>query len=173
MMAKLSQRDKRALKIGAACAAAILVFVFASNWLEHWGQIRAKLAAAQEQLKIISPSEAKREGLLSVVPVFEMPEVEEEQKFLFRDKLNEQLKKAKIKSEPLQILAASKSQGQAGYKLLRLKCDAKCKFGQLLDLLANLKQNPYLVGIEQLQIKCDQKKREEIELDLTVSTFVR
>ena len=173
MMEKLSQRDKRALKIGAVCVVGILVFMFASDWLEHWRGVRVKLASAQEQLKIISPSEAKREGLLSIVPAFEMPVVEEKQKFLFRDKLNEQLKKAGVKSEPLQILAASKSQGRAGYKLVRLKCDAKCKFSQLLDLLANLKENPYLVGIEQLQMKCDEKKREQIELDLTVSTFVK
>ena len=101
----------------------------------------------------------------------EMPEKEEVQKFLFRDKFNEQLKKAGIKSEPLQILRAAKSP-VAGYKLLRLKCSAKCKFGQALDLLANLKENPYLVGIEEFKIECDQKKRQDVKLDITVSTFV-
>jgi hypothetical protein len=62
---------------------------------------------------------------------------------------------------------------QAGYKLLRLKCSAKCKFGQVLDLLVNLKENPYLVGVEEMRIKCDPKKPQEVQLDLTVSTFVR
>jgi hypothetical protein len=101
-----------------------------------------------------------------------MPEKEEIQKFLFRDKFNEQLKKAGIRSEPLQILPASKSP-VARYQLLRLKCSAKCRFGQALDLLANLKDNPYLAGIEEFKIECDQKKRQDVELDITVSTFVK
>jgi len=61
----------------------------------------------------------------------------------------------------------------AGYKLLRLKCSAKCNFRQALDLLARLKENPYLVGIEELKIACDQKNRQDVKLDLMISTFVK
>jgi len=104
--------------------------------------------------------------------VFEMPQKEETQRFLFRDKLNEQLKKAGIKNQPLQVASIGKS-GQAGYRLLRLKCSAKCRFTQVLDLLADLKDNPYLVGVEELRIRCDKKKPQEVDLDLTVSTFVK
>jgi len=110
--------------------------------------------------------------LLSIVPAFEMPEKEETQRFLFRDKLNEQLKKAGIQNQPLQVASIGRS-GQAGYRLLRLKCSAKCRFTQVLDLLASLKENPYLVGVEELRIKCDSKKPQEVDLDLTVSTFVK
>jgi hypothetical protein len=116
--------------------------------------------------------EAQQAGLMSIVPTFEMPRSEEKQKFLFRDKFNEQLKKAGIKSEPLQIPPVGRSR-QAGYKLLRLKSTGKAKFGQVLDLLAKLKENPYLVGIEEMRIQCDPKKRQEVELELTVSTFVK
>jgi hypothetical protein len=42
---------------------------------------------------------------------------------------------------------------------------------QVLDFLERLNENPYLVGVEELKIKCDPKKRGEVELDLTVSTF--
>ena len=169
---KLSQKDIRALKIGGVCVIAIVVFVFATKWLEHWAQARKSLAEVHAKLEDISVDKAKQAGLFSIVPVFEMPQAEQEQKFLFRDKLNEQLKKAGIKSKPLQVLPARKSQ-KAGYKLLHLKCSAKCKFGQVLDLLASLKENPYLVGIEEMKIQCDPKKRQEVELDLTVSTFVK
>ncbi|MHC4396098.1 MAG: hypothetical protein ACYS1A_10640 [Planctomycetota bacterium] len=172
MIAKLSQRDKRALKLGTVSVAAILVFVFMTTWLEHWARVRESLAVAKVDLKIISPTKARQEGLLTIVPVFEMPQKQEEQKFLFRNKFNEQLKKAGIKSGPVQF-TAGKSLRQGGYRLLRLKCSTKCKFNQVLDLLANLKNNPYLVGIEQLNIKCDPKKRQEVELDLTVSTFAK
>ncbi len=172
MIEKLSQRDIRVLKIGAVCVAAIFVFVFASEWLDRWTKARASLAEVKNKLELIDVDKHKRDGLLSIVPVFEMPQKEETQRFLFRDKLNEQLKEAGIKNQPLQVASIGRS-GQAGYRLLRLKCSAKCRFTQVLDLLSSLKENPYLVGVEELRIKCDSKKPEEVDLDLTVSTFVK
>ncbi len=172
-MNKLSKRDIRALKIGAVCVAAILVFLFATWWRERWAKVREEGAEVIAQLEAISEDKTRQAGLMSIVPVFEMPIIEEEQKFLFRDKFDEQLKKARIKSsKPLQILTAGKSQ-QPGYKLLRIKCSAKCRFGQVFDLLARLNENPYLVGVEEMRIQCDPKKRQEVELNLTVSTFVK
>ena len=172
MIEKLSQKDIRAIKIGAVGIAAILVFAFVSEWTGHWTKARASLDALKEKLELIDVDKAKQAGLMSIVPVFEMPQEEETQRFLFRDKLNEQLKQAGIKSEPLQVVSVGKSR-LTGYRLLRLKCSSKCKFTQVLDLLADLKENPYLVGVEELRIKCDQKKPQEVELDLTVSTFVK
>jgi hypothetical protein len=172
MIEKLSQRDKRALKFGAVCVAAILVFVFAAEWLGYWMEVRESLNVKKGRLDAINMSGAKRAGLMTIVPVFEMPQREGSQKHLFRDKLREQLKKAGIKSKPLQVLATRKSR-ETGYKLLRLKCSGKCNFGQVLDLLAGLKENPYLVGIEEFEMSCNPKKRQEFELNLTVSTFVR
>jgi hypothetical protein len=172
-MIKLSQRDKRALKLGVVGVVAVFAFTFGSGWIDHWRQVRQSLQAKRKQLRVISPSRAKQEGLLSIVPVFEMPQEEEKQKYLFRDKLSEQLKKAGIKCEPLQFQPIGTSR-QNGYKVLRLQCrSGKCKFEQVLDLLATLKDNPYLVGIEQFEIKCDPKKRKEFELKMVVSTFVK
>lgn len=172
MIEKLSEKDIRALKIGGVCAAAILLFVFASMWFDHWSKARASLAQVEAKLDLIDVDKAKQAGLLSIVPVFEMPQKAETQKFLFRNKLNEQLKKVGIKSKPLQVLPGGKSR-RAGYQLLRLKCSAKCRFAQVLDLLAGLNENPYLVGIEEFRIRCDPKKPQEVELDLTVSTFAK
>ena len=170
---KLSPRDRRALRVLGVFVAALVVFLFVTNWFGHWVGVRKSLAEVKAEMELINPSETKQDGLLSIVPVFEMPEIEERQKFLFREKFNEQLKKAGIKNEPLQVLAVVKLQGRADYKLLRLKCRGKCQFGQALDLLAVLKENPYLVGIEEFKIECDPKKRQEVEMDLTVSTFVK
>jgi len=173
MIEKLSQ--KRILLIGAAGAAAVLVVVFGTRWLDHWGKTRESLATMRAQLKLVSADEAKQAGILSIVPVFEMPKAENEQEFLFRDKLNEQLKKAGIKSEPLQVLPSTSRQAQ--YRVLRLKCNAKCRFGQVLDLLAALKENPYLVGIEEMRIQCDTKQpsgqRQDVNLSLTLYTFTK
>lgn len=172
MAVKMSERDKRALKLGAVCAGVILVFVFSSKGLTYWMDVRRTLAAAKAQMQAISTKSAKQASLRSIVPVFEMPQSREKQKFLFRDKLNEQLNKAGIKSEPLQVLNIGKSL-QGGYKLMRLKCSSKCKLEQVLNLLASLKENPYLVGVEQLRLRCNPKKKQEIEMDLVVSTFVK
>ncbi|MCJ7675367.1 MAG: GspMb/PilO family protein [Sedimentisphaerales bacterium] len=175
MIEKLSQKQKRILMVGAAGAIAIVLIVFGTRWLERWGKTRESLASIRAKLELVNADEAKQAGVLSIVPVFEMPKAEAEQELLFRDKLNEQLKKAGIRSEPLQVLPSPSRQSQ--YKLLRLKCNAKCRFGQVLDLLAALRENPYLAGIEEMRVQCDTKQpagqRQEVELNLTVSTFVK
>jgi hypothetical protein len=186
MIKKLGEREKRTLKIGAAAVVAILVIMFGTRWLDHWSEMRNSLASMRAKLKRISLDEAQQANLLSIVPKFEMPQAEEKQELLFRDKLNEQLKKVGIRSEPLQALPSKERQG--GYKLLRLKCSAKCQFGQVLDLLAELKNNPYLVSIEEIRIKGgtsarqqqggarsdgQRQQRQEVELNLTVSTFAK
>lgn len=174
MLEKLSDSERRTVKIGAVCAVVILVFTFGTKWYDHWSEVTESLKATREKLDAIGLDETKQKALLSIVPAFEMPRAEEQQKFLFRDKFNEQLKKAGIKSEPLEVLALGKKKGE--YRLLRLKCTGKGRFGQVLDLLANLKENPYLVGVEEMRIECDPKKpqnqRQEVDLELTVSTFV-
>ncbi|MHC4754739.1 MAG: hypothetical protein ACYTBP_06305 [Planctomycetota bacterium] len=173
MAKQLNEREKKVLKIGAVCAAAILVFTLGSDWLGHWGRVRMSLASARAQLNSLNLSEAKREGLLEIVPVFEMPLDEEGQKFLFRQKLNEQLKKAQVKGDPLKFLSVTKSPC-TGYGLLRLQCRrGKTKFDKALDLLAGLKENPYLMGIEEFSLTCGEKNKNEVEVDITVSTFVR
>jgi hypothetical protein len=172
MIEKLSKKDIRALKILAYAAVAVILFVFGSAGHERWTKAKADGAVLKTKLDTIDVDKAKQAGLMSIVPVFEMPQIEEEQKFLFRDKLSEQLKRAGIKNKPLQVQTGRKSP-QSGYKLLLVKCNAMCKFVQVLDLLARLNENPYLVGIEELKIKCDPKKQGEVTLDLTVSTFAK
>ncbi len=167
---KLSEKDMRALKLGVLSAVAIGLFLFGSAWFEHWEQVRIEGSVLKSKLKTIDVDEAKQRGLLALVPTFEKPLGQEEQQFLFRDAFNKQLKEAGIKNEPLQIQANRRSP-LTGYKSLHLVCKAKCRFSQALDLLAKLNENPYLVGIEEFKIKVDPKKRAEVELDLTVSTF--
>ena len=43
----------------------------------------------------------------------------------------------------------------------------------LLDFLAQLKANQYLVAVEEFSFQCDVKKREQLKMQLTVSTFVK
>ena len=168
----LGDKDKRALKIGAAAAVLILVYSFGSGWVDKWAGVRKDYKELEKKLASAGSGGIKQEGLRDVVPVFELPAAEDEQQFLFRDKLNEQLKKCGIKSKPLEIVASKK--GKVGYRLLYLKCSSdKCKFDNMLELLAELKGNEFMVGVEEFEFKCGKKKREEVEMKLTVSTFVR
>lgn len=176
MTMKLSQREKRTVAIGIVAAAAILAFTFGTKGFDRWQKVRTALKSARAKLKDVTIDPVKQAGLLSIVPAAELPQVEDKQKFLFRDRLHEQLKKAGIQVEPLTILPARRK-ADLPYRLLLIKCKGKCTFEQLLDFLATLNENPYLVGIEELRFQCDTKqppdKRKEVEIDLTVSTFVK
>ena len=170
MIDKLREKDLRAIKIGAIAAVIIAVLMFGSKLNDRWTMAKSKGSVLNSKLDAIDVDQTKQAGLMSIVPIIEMPKIEEEQKFLFRDKLSEQFSRAGIRNKPLQVQAGRKSP-QAGYKLLLVKCNATCRFSQMLDFLARLNENPYLVGIEELKIKCDPKKKGEVVLDLVVSTF--
>ena len=178
MIEKLSEKDKRTLKRGCSAIAIILLtFLVIFPWAEDWRSCRAALAVERAKLESITAGgeklSAKQEGLFSIVPVFEMPKTEKDQEQLFRGKFNEQLKKAGIKIKSLQSIAATKSRQSGSRKMLKLQCQGKCNFNQAMDLLAALNENPYFVGVENLQLTCDAKNRNEINLLLTVSTFVK
>lgn len=172
MVKKLGQKDIRAIKLGAICVVGIILFLIGDKVYNRWTEAKAATTLLNSKLGHIDVDKAKRSGRVSIVPKFEMPKEEEEQKFLFVDKLTEQFKKAGIKNQPLEVVSKSKSK-VVGYQLLRLKCSAKCRLTQVLDLLANMKDNPYLVGIEELRIRKDKKKPQDVDLDITVSTLVK
>lgn len=165
----ISDKDKRTLRIGGMAAAAVLMLALGVRWFEHWRLVRSSLAASRAEIKTLNSSGGASKPIL---PAFEMPEKEETQQFLFRDKLAEQFKKANIKTEPLQVLAATKTR-QGGYRVMRLKCRGNCRLEQMFDFMATLEENPYLVSVEECKLKCDEKDRANIQFDLTVSTFVR
>ena len=172
MINKLNQRDIKALKLGGVGVVAIVVLIFALDGYERWNTARQKSEELKTQLDHIDLNKAKRSGLTTLVPVFQMPVEKETQRFLFRDRLNEQLRNAGINSLPLQEVPGGKSP-ITGYELLRLKCSAKCSIEQIFNLLADLKNNPYLVGVEEMRIKKDAKNPRQFDLDLTVSTLVK
>ncbi|MBN2272009.1 MAG: hypothetical protein JXN61_15450 [Sedimentisphaerales bacterium] len=168
-MQKLTGKDIRALKIGGICAVGIVAFLFGARWLESWSNARAEVKMRQAQIDDINLSGNKQAGLLSLVPAFEMPAKEEDQKNKFREKLVDQLKSAGINTEPLKVVTSRKTLYK-NYMLMSIQCKGKCKFTQVLDLLAKLNENPYLVGIEAFKIKCDKNNPQDVELDMTVST---
>lgn len=179
-MKKLSPRDKRALTIGVVTAGLILIYVFANEfWLNHWAPVRMQITQHQDKLARLglddSPAaRARRDMMWRKVPVFEPPQAEDQQRLLFARKFEEQVKKAGVKLTTMpQYQSHIRSQPELGLNILRLHCQGKGNFSQVMDLLAALYENPYLVSIDDFQLKCDPKKRQEIEMTLTISTFAR
>jgi len=173
-----SDRNRRAVLIGLAAVVIILVFHFvAADWLERWEEIRDSLRVEQERLSLVaelqSPETGPGQPAKGRPLAFEMPQSEDKQRLLFERQLNEQLKKAGIKITRMPQCIQRKNQAQLGLTQLNLRCDGQCNFEQAVDLLASLNDNPYLVDIEEFQLKCGEKNREQMEMVLVVSTFAR
>jgi hypothetical protein len=169
-MQKLSQKDIKTLKMGVLGVGLILVLFGAMKWMEHWKQVRVEIADIKEKLNTIDVEKSKQAGVMSIVPVFEMPQAEEQQTFAFRNKLRDQFKQAGINNKPLRVLTTGKTR-LGGFKLVRVDCSAKCRFTQLMDFLARLNENPYLVGVEEMRIRCDKKSPQDVDVDITFSTL--
>lgn len=156
---------------------AILAFVYIPRWTGHWRMIRSEITRMEQTLNDVrDPQGPRQAGLTALVPVFAMPGDQETQAFLFRDKVDEQIKQSGLNEEPLQMDTSNKKT-VSGYLPLYLNYKGKCRFDKLLDLLVTLKGNPYCVGIEALKIECDTKKpaqdRGDLDIELTVSTFAK
>lgn len=172
-MDQLSERDRRALKIAVAAGGLILVFVFVlSPWLDHWHDVSGRLA--EEQAKLAKLEATQSRAAASVVPVLEMPQGLYLQRLLFEQKVNEQVKKAGIKIKRLGYRSKGKKNAMFKGTVLQLECQGSGKLDQVLNLLAGLNENPYLLALEQFDLKCGpEKKRQEMTVSFTVSTIAR
>ena len=169
MAIKLSEKDKKTLKLGAIAAICIIVFTFGLQGYE----LRKKQIESYKELQGKFKTIESKNNLAATVPVFEMPLEKDEQRFTFRDRLNVQFDSARINNVLIQEEGTKAMTGASGYDLLRLKCTGQCSFTQLLNLLADLKQNPYLVGIEELRFKFDSNNQQQADFTLTVSTLTK
>jgi len=172
MEKSISERNKRALLILSVAAVLILAFQYmVGPWLDEWNKVRVKIGSLEERLTSI---ESAGKTADEKIKAFEMPQSEDLQRLLFYRKMTEQLQKAGIGVNPLPLyVSRGQKQPALGLKLLRLRCQGKGKCDKILGLLASLEENPYLVGIDEFKIVCGEKKRDEMQLDLTVSTYVR
>lgn len=174
----MNRRDRRAVVWGLGAVAVIIVYcVLISPLLEDWQMTRFKIDSAKAKLSKLGVGDeagqtAKMRGLFKTVPCVELPESEVVQRRLFRDKIFEQMKSAGVVaiSGPGYV---GKVKKQGSFKTLRLKCSAKCSYEQLLKFIGNIKSNPYLLSVEEMKIRCDEKKRNQLSVSFVVSTFVK
>lgn len=171
MPISLDKRNKRALIILAAAAILILVFYYVTGpCLDEWRRVRLSLTVQEQKLAMIKTAH----GSAELIPAFEMPLDEDQQRPLFYRKITGQFKKAGVNVNPLpQYVSRGRKLPNLSLKVLRLRCRGGGKYDQILQLIADLNKNPYLAGIEEFKIVCEKEKREKMSLDLTVSTFVK
>lgn len=168
---QISRKDKRALMLGLAAILAILLFMVLDPVFGKWSSARTETAANIRTIQNAADVGGKTriKGILSVVPVFEMPKDRQDQMMLFSNKINEQFKQSGINPTNLQYVNIIKTKE----KTLQLQCKALCQINQALDFLLKLKQNPCYVGIDQLNLKVDEKDRNKVDFTLTISTFTK
>jgi hypothetical protein len=175
----LGVRDRRAVFWGAAAIGLILIYrVLGLPLVEDWPRIRDDLNTYRSKLDIVSGStagsKAKIAGWYQTVPFVELPEVEDVQRKLFWDKTYDQLKSAGIAvSSGPDYVASAKKKTALGWGTLRLKFSGTCKYEQLVQFLAGLNENPYLSSIEEFSVKSDEKKPEQVNINMTLETFFK
>jgi hypothetical protein len=173
---KITDRDKRAI-ILASIAAIVIVLWFGvlDKWFDDWETVRKELNVKQGKFDLVAASpnlSPADKGLFSIVPVFEMPAPEQQQSRAYMKKINEQFKKLKIKAE-LKFLKTVGAKSGSGFRTLRLQCQGKCKYTQVMDLLVKLYENPHFVAVEQLSVTFDPKKAGQVDFTIITSTFAK
>jgi hypothetical protein len=176
LLARLSDREVRALRIGGIIVVLAFVVIVGPKWWSNWAKVRSEVRQMQELIEGACSGRFNPAGLASMVPVFEMPKDLETQKTSFRDEITRQLRQAGMPNTPLQVETASR-QKIGGYSKLCLKYKGTCRFDQLVEFLALLKQNPYYVGIDELTIRADTKvsveQRQTVDVEMVICTLVK
>jgi hypothetical protein len=174
MAYRLNEHDRKVATFGIAAAVVMLMYAYVlAPWAEDWRQTRAAVAANRKTVESLLNSVGRRMNQAAVVPVMTMPIETEKQQHLFKTKFNEQLNAIGIQVKSLQYVTTGKTPNNLGFTVSKLKCDGKCTMGQAAKLLGSLGENPYLLGIDEFRLSCDPKKRDEMTLSITVSTFCR
>jgi len=179
---QMSKRDKRALLVGGLGGLLMLLYAcVVKPWQEDQAELRNSVEKQEQLLERIgmSPSPKARMAqmiLAKKVPTYTMPEEEDMQRLIFEREFDKQLKKAGVKKKGMpQFISQGKKIPQFGVKMLKIQGEGKCKFEQALDLLAGMYENPHLVSVEEFKLTCDEKKRKErlVSVSLTVTTLTK
>jgi Tfp pilus assembly protein PilO len=177
-MKQLTQRDKRAIVLMAVSAVLIFgYFMVFEPALVRYRSLRDERNRLQKQLDRLTKIKsgigaAQFKELADRVPVFEMPADAAQQGVLFRDELTRQLEKAGIQARTLQM-RDNRGKRQDGFSVLTVDCQGRCSYEQMLQVLADLKRNPYYVGVEKFSLRVDTRNRNEMTFQLAVFTYAK
>jgi hypothetical protein len=170
MLNNMNEKDKKTIKTGAIAAAAIIILIGTMQGYSKWNAKKDEDKKLTSNIRTLDIPDSAYNKLRSDVPVFQFPQDEQTQKENFRTELEEEFKSVRIETKPWEeVLTKQTTSGT--YGKLYLKTNGTCRFQQILDLLAVLKENPYLVGVEELHIDCDPQNPQQATFNIKVSTF--
>ncbi len=174
MLEKLNEKDQKTLKMGGLAVLVLAVAITGYLGYNHWTAQNKLTKKLNADFKKLVMNESAYKKLLSEVPVFQPPEDDSTQKTKFRDFLDQQFERRRITTEAwVEVTAGNAIRPPAGYGVLSLKTSSKgtVSFQNILNLLADLKENPYYAGIEELKITCDQQNPQLATLSIVLATF--
>ena len=175
---KMSSRDKRALILGAAGLAAILLLRFAAIPLaESWSLAREQASDSRIQLtnlelKIsrVLNQRARLEKIYGPAVNLPLQDLEAARVSLFKA-TQDVLKKNGFKAEDYQPQPAKRIREIPGLQLVSLQVRGKCKLNQLTKCLAGLRKVETLTIVDRLSIVNNEKKPGELEITLLLVTL--
>jgi len=172
MLEKLNEKDQKTLKTGGLAVLVLAVAIAGYQGYNYWNAQNKITKDLDRDFKTLTMNESAHKKLIADVPAFEMPADDSTQKTRFRDSLNLLFEQMRISTDPWVDVTAG-IRPPAGYGALSLKTSTKgtVSFQNILYLLAALKENPYLVGIEELKITCDSQNPQLATLSIVLATF--
>lgn len=178
MLEKLNPKEKRTVLTSLTLCAVILVyFLLIEPLSKDWRTVRQQLRAAREKAALLqldpkSPQTHQQKRLMELVPVLEMPKPSDRQGPLLQETFTSQLRKVGLISRRMQLVRGRPLRNDPpGYVVLNLTAQGSGQYEQILNLLADLPQNPYCVGVQKCLLKPDQKERQKLEWEITIFTY--
>jgi hypothetical protein len=175
---KLSEKDRKTIKVGAVLMAIILVCGGMNILLSEYSRTSKELDAVKSKFNSVMPNSdgsltSKQAGLYNIVPVFEIPKKEDIPGETCRKKLMEQLRKAKVNFRDVILQPMANKENACGFRKRNLRCEGKCTFTQAMDLVASLYENPWFIAIEEFKIERNAKNRSQMDMTITISTYIK
>jgi Tfp pilus assembly protein PilO len=178
MLEKLNPREKRIVLFSLTVCGLILLYFLAVEPLStNWNAVRTQLQSARQKVALLrldpkSPQTQQHKRLMELVPVLELPKPSDQQGPLLQEAFTNQLRKAGLTSRRMQLVRGRTIRNDpSGYIVLNLTAQGTGRYEQILNLLADLPQNPYCVGVQKCSIKPDPKDRQKLEWEITVFTY--
>jgi len=177
---KLTPRDRRAVLIGAALLAVLVVGrVVVLPVAGYWSGARARTAAArsqlsrmQTQLAQIVSQQGRLWGQIGPAVAKGLADAETARMGLF-ESAQAALRQAGFNATGFAPQKPRRLTSLPGVQEIDLQVRGKCNPGQLANALAQLCKTPTLVAVRQLNVDNDEKKPGELDATLTLFTLAR
>ena len=175
----ISTRDRRALVIGGAALAAIVVVKFAvMPWVDHWLDTRESIQNARATLKDCETKLRKLSQLNTRLtptygPAIEEPLTDmESTRVRFHKVVQDVLKAGGFQMQSLQPQATRSIRKHVpGVAVLPVRVVGKCQLPQLAKCLAQVRAAPCLIIVDRVIVTSDPKNPSQLSVTMVLATL--